>query len=73
MQCRLLLDVVIAQGTSIFQLLASKDQTLLIWGNALLVLDFGLNVFNRIGGLNLEGNGLAGESLDKDLHFLALI
>merc|ERR1712004_110787 len=68
MQCRLLLDVVIAQGTSIFQLLASKDQTLLIWGNSLLVLDLGLYVFDGIGSLNLEGNGLAGEGLDKDLH-----
>jgi hypothetical protein len=30
MQCRLLLDVVISKGASIFELLASKDKTLLI-------------------------------------------
>ena len=29
----LLLDVVITQGPSILQLLASEDKTLLIWGN----------------------------------------
>ena len=37
-QSRLLLDVVVAQGTTIFQLFTSKDQTLLVWWNAFLVL-----------------------------------
>ena len=37
-QGRLFLDVVVTQGATIFQLLASKDQTLLVWRNALLVL-----------------------------------
>ena len=32
------LDVVVAESATIFQLLASKDQTLLIWWNALFVL-----------------------------------
>jgi hypothetical protein len=36
---RLLLDVVVAQCTPILQLLTSKDQTLLIRWNTLLVLD----------------------------------
>jgi len=35
---RLLLDVVVTEGATIFQLLAGKDQTLLVWWNALLVL-----------------------------------
>jgi hypothetical protein len=30
----LLLDVVVSQGAAILQLLASKDQTLLVWGDA---------------------------------------
>ena len=38
MQGRLLLDVVVTEGATIFQLLASKDQTLLVRWNALLVL-----------------------------------
>ena len=83
MESGLLLDIVVGQGTSILQLLTSEDQTLLIWGNAFFVLknsvkvlfnkfqfylDLGLDIFNSVGGLNLEGNGLASESLDKDLH-----
>jgi hypothetical protein len=30
----LLLDVVVAQGATILQLLASEDQSLLIWGDS---------------------------------------
>ena len=39
----LLLDVVVGKGTSIFELLARKDQALLIRRNSLLVLNFGPN------------------------------
>jgi len=35
----LLLDVVVREGTAVFELLAGEDQTLLVWGNALLVCD----------------------------------
>ena len=44
----LLLDVVIRQRAAIFQLLSGKDQTLLIRGDALLVLDLGLDVVDRV-------------------------
>ena len=44
MEGRLLLDVVVGQGAAILQLLAGEDQTLLIRGDALLVLDLGLDV-----------------------------
>ena len=37
----LLLDVVIREGSSIFQLLSSEDESLLIGGDALLILDLG--------------------------------
>ena len=37
----LLLDVIVGKSTAIFELLAGEDQTLLIGGNALLVLDLG--------------------------------
>jgi hypothetical protein len=33
-----------------------------------LVLDLGFDVIDGIGGFHLEGDGLSGESLDKDLH-----
>jgi hypothetical protein len=40
-------------------LLAGKDQTLLIWRNAFLVLDLGLDVVNGVGRLDLECDGCA--------------
>uniref|UniRef100_A0A087YL57 Uncharacterized protein n=1 Tax=Poecilia formosa TaxID=48698 RepID=A0A087YL57_POEFO len=64
----LLLDVVVRQGAAIFQLLSGKDQPLLVRGDALLILDLGLDVLNGVAGLNLQGDGLAGEGLDEDLH-----
>jgi hypothetical protein len=36
--------------------------------DAFLVLDLGLNIVDSVGGLDLQSDGLAGESLDKDLH-----
>merc|ERR1712136_453481 len=68
MKCRFLLDVVVGQSPAIFQLLASKDQPLLVWGNSLLILDLGLDIFNGVGGLHFQSDGLAGQGLDKDLH-----
>ena len=49
MQCRFLLDVVVTQRTSVLQLLASENQALLVWRNALLILNFGLHVVDRVG------------------------
>ena len=37
---RLFLDVVVTQCTTIFQLFAGKDQTLLIWRDTFLVLEY---------------------------------
>merc|ERR1711977_420046 len=39
----LLLDVVVLKGAAILELLASEDETLLVRGDALLVLDLGLD------------------------------
>ena len=61
MQGGLLLDVVIAQGAAILELLAGEDETLLIGRNAFLVLDLALDIVDRIAGLNLEGYSLAGD------------
>jgi len=49
-------------------LLASEDEPLLVRGDALLVLDLGLDVVDRVGRLDLERDRLAGERLDEDLH-----
>jgi len=64
----LLLDVVVRKGPAILQLLASEDKPLLVWGDALLVLDLSLHVLDRVAGFNLQGDGLSGEGLDEDLH-----
>jgi hypothetical protein len=61
---RLLLDVVVGQGATIFKLLASKNQALLVRRDTLLVLNLGLDVVNRVRRLNLEGDGLSGQSFD---------
>jgi len=44
----LLLDVVIRQSASVLQLLSSKDESLLVWRNALLILDLGLDIVNGV-------------------------
>merc|ERR1711896_13093 len=67
-QCRLLLDVVVLQCASIFELLAGEDEALLVWGDTLLVLDLGLHSFNCVGAFHLQCDGFAGESLHEDLH-----
>ena len=69
------------------QLLARKDESLLIRGDALLILNLCLHVVNSIAGLpteigtelektwcytvlhlHIQGDGLASQGLDKDLH-----
>jgi len=62
---RLLLDVVVGKGAAILELLSGEDQALLVWGNALLVLDLGLDVVDGVGGLDLKGDGLARKGLDE--------
>jgi len=68
MEGGLLLDIVVSKGSAILQLLASEDQSLLVWGDALLVLDLGLHVVNGVGALHLQGDGLSSEGLHEDLH-----
>merc|ERR1711872_432801 len=63
-----LLDVVVAQCAAIFQLLSSKDETLLVWWNSFLVLDLGFDVVNCVAWLDFKGDGLASQGLDEDLH-----
>ena len=63
-----LLDVVVGKGAAILELLAGEDQALLVRGNALLVLDLGLDVVDGVGRLHLKGDGLPRKGLDEDLH-----
>ena len=47
-ESRLLLDVVVRKGAAVLELLAGEDETLLIRGDALLVLDLLLDVLDRV-------------------------
>ena len=60
---RFLLDVVVRKCAAVLELLARKDQALLIRGDALLVLDLSLHVVDRVRGLHIQRDGLARESL----------
>merc|ERR1711908_112712 len=68
MEGGLFLDVVVREGPAVLQLLSSKDQPLLVWGDALLVLDLGLDILNGVRWLHLQGDGLPSQRLDEDLH-----
>jgi len=59
MKSRFLLDVVVRKGATILELFTSEDKTLLIRGDALLVLDLRLDIVDGVRGLNIEGDGFA--------------
>jgi len=68
MEGGLLLDVVVAKGPAVLELLSGEDKSLLIGRDALLVLDLSLHVLNGVGWLNFEGDGLSSQGLNEDLH-----
>jgi hypothetical protein len=54
---------VVRKGSSILELLSGEDQSLLVWGNTLLVLDLGFDIVDGVGRLHLEGDGLARKAI----------
>ncbi|KAI8960063.1 hypothetical protein F5Y11DRAFT_282747 [Daldinia sp. FL1419] len=62
---RLLLNVVVGEGSAILKLLTSEDQALLVGGDTLLVLDLGLDIVDGVGRLHLKGDGLARQGLHE--------
>jgi hypothetical protein len=64
----LFLNVVIRKRTPVFELLASKDQALLVGWDTLLILNLRFHVVDGVGRLHFECDSLASESLDEDLH-----
>ena len=54
MKGRLFLNVVILQSSAVFKLSASENESLLVRRDALLVLNFGLDSFDRLGGFDLK-------------------
>ena len=69
---RLLLNVVVGHCSAVFEGLAREDESLLVGGDAFFVLDLGLEGLDGVLGLHLEGDGLAGQGLNENLHELCL-
>lgn len=61
MKSGLFLDVVVGKGATVFELLSSKDKSLLIRWDSLFVLNLCFDVINSIAGFDLKGDGLAGD------------
>jgi len=68
MEGRLLLDVVVLKSSAVFELLSGEDESLLVWGDALLILDLSLDGLDAVGLLDFKGDSLASEGLHEDLH-----
>jgi len=47
-ESRLLLNVVVGEGSSVFELLSSEDKSLLIRGDTFLVLDLCLDILDVV-------------------------
>jgi len=67
-QGRFLLDIVVRQSSAVLQLLSSKDQSLLLWWDSLLILNLGLDILDGVIGLHIQRDRLSGQGLDEDLH-----
>ncbi len=59
------MDIVVAQGPPVFELLAGEDEALLVGGDAFFVLNFGFDIVDCVAGFDFEGYGLAGEGFDE--------
>ena len=55
----LLLNVVIRKSATVLELLSSENQTLLIWGDSLLVLNLSLHVLDGVRRLDVESDRLS--------------
>jgi len=68
MESGLLLNVVVRKSSAILKLLSGKDESLLIWRDTFLVLDFGLDVLDGVCWFDIQSDSLSGEGFDEDLH-----
>ena len=61
MEGGLLLDVVVREGPAVFELLTSEDKSLLVRGDALLVLDLVFHIVDGVRRLDLQSNRLSSD------------
>jgi len=62
------LDIIIGKGSTIFELLSSENQSLLLWRDAFFILDFRLDILDGVVWLDVQGDSLASQRFDEDLH-----
>lgn len=65
---RLLLDVIVGKCSAVLKLLACEDQSLLIRGDTLFILNLLFDIVDRVGGLDLKGDSFARKGLHEDLR-----
>ena len=70
-QCGLLLDVVVRKRPDSLKLLAGEDQPLLGRRNFLHDMDLVLDIVDSVRRIDVQGDGLACDRLDEDLHVSA--
>jgi hypothetical protein len=66
-----LLNAVVGEGYGLLRAASRQRSGAAGQGDALLVLNLGLDVVDGIGGLDLKGNGSTRSGLDEDLHSTA--
>jgi hypothetical protein len=68
-ESRLFLNVVVGESSAILELFTGKDESLLVGRDTFLVLDLGFDIVDRVGRLDLQGDGFTREAgtsaLDK--------
>ena len=61
-------DVVVRESSRVLKSFSGEDQSLLCWGDTLLVLDFSLDVFNWVRGLSFKSDSFSSKSSAEDLE-----
>ena len=72
-QCGPPLDVIVGQCHAILQLATCEDQALLVGWDAFLGVDLCLNRVDGVRSLDVQGDGLAANSLHEDLHVVVVV
>ena len=72
MDGRLFLDSIVRHRAVILELLAGKDESLLVGRDAFLLKDLIFDTGNSVRTLYFNGYSFPGEGLDEDLHLIRL-
>merc|ERR550525_492333 len=65
-QRRLFLDIVVRQSPPVLQLLAGKDQPLLLRRDPFLILNLGLDILDSVIWFHIQSNRLSSQGLHKN-------